>query len=460
MADILSAKMLREERAPLAVQIKDLNDKAQAEQRAFNAEEEAKWDALNRDYNLLTSRIGMAERAEQIILEQVTPIDQQRSADGQQRGVIPGRENFDGRQTNVEDAESRANASNPGAPSEEQRALAIQGWMRAQRGMDLRPEHARACELTGIRPHMNQLDLGLRRDSYANVRREFRSLSAQTGATGNFTINQGFVNNLEMALLQFGGMRQVSDVMRTSQGNDMPWPTSNDSSNKGVLVGESTNPSTLDPTFGQTVFRAYKWSSKFILVPYELLEDSAFDLASTLGTMLGERLGRIQNQHFTTGTSVGQPNGVVTAATTFAAAAAASISFDDIIGLQHSVDPAYRNGAAFMCHDTILGTIRKLKDGQGRYLWSSGTQVGAPDTINGAPIITNQDMASSIASAAKTLLYGQFSKYKIRDVGEIRLRRLVERYADVDQEGFVAFARGDGNLLDAGTRPVKVLAHP
>ncbi len=447
MADLITEKQLREERAPLAHQIRELNDKAQAEQRSFTSEEEVNWGKMNRDYDLLSKRIEMAQRAEQIIMEQAAPIESL----GEKRQEVPGRENFDGRKH--QETELRKTDGN----TEEQRALAIQGWMRAQEGMDLKPEHQRACELTGIRPHRKDLDISLRRD-YKNVKQEFRSLSAQGGERGQFLT--GFTNSLEMALLQFGGVRQVADVMRTTEGNDMPWPTSNDTSNKGVLIGENVpQATTTDPTFGKTIFRAYKWSSKMVLVPHELLEDSAFDLASILGAMLGERLGRIQNEHFTTGTSAGQPNGIVTAATTTSAASASAISFDDIITLQHSVDPAYRNGSVFMCHDTILATIRKIKDGQGRYLWSSGTALGAPDTINGATIINNQDMDSTISSGKKTLLYGQFSKYKIRDVGEIRLRRLVERYADSDQEGFVAFARGDGNLLDAGTHPVKVLVH-
>jgi HK97 family phage major capsid protein len=69
----------------------------------------------------------------------------------------------------------------------------------------------------------------------------------------------------------------------------------------------------------------------------------------------------------------------------------------------------------------------------------------------------NNDMASTLVAANKTVLFGDFSKYIVRRVRSIRLRRLVERYADTDQEGFVAFVRADGGLLDAGTHPVKYL---
>jgi HK97 family phage major capsid protein len=103
--------------------------------------------------------------------------------------------------------------------------------------------------------------------------------------------------------------------------------------------------------------------------------------------------------------------------------------------------------------------LRKLKDGNGRYLWQDNQQDGEPSRLHGRPITINQDMDSTIAAAKKTLLYGQLSKYKIRSVGGVRLYRLQERFRDNDEDGFIAFIREDGNLLDAGTKPVKVLLH-
>ena len=123
-------------------------------------------------------------------------------------------------------------------------------------------------------------------------------------------------------------------------------------------------------------------------------------------------------------------------------------------------DPAYRAGSIYMAHDTVISALRLVKDGQGRPIWTSGAQAGVPDTINGKMIVTNNDMASTLTSGSKSLAFGDFSKYKIRDVNGVRLVRLNERFADADQIAFVAFARGDGNLLNAGVAPIKVLTHP
>jgi HK97 family phage major capsid protein len=174
--------------------------------------------------------------------------------------------------------------------------------------------------------------------------------------------------------------------------------------------------------------------------------------------MLGERLGRITNTKFTTGTGAATPKGIVTCATTFSAATTAIVA-DDLFGLQHAIDPAYRAGASFMMHDSIILAVRKLKDGAGQYLWQSGLTLGVPDKILGWGVTINQDMDSTTTSGKKTVLGGQLSKYKIRTVGDVRMYRLEERYRDTDQDAFIAFTREDGNLLTAGTAPIKVLTH-
>lgn len=456
---ILSAKELREELAPLAGIINELADLAQKEQRVFNAEEQAKWDKVNGEYNRLKNQLDLKARAEALVLEMTQPAENQVINSGASHQV-PGREDYNGRE-----ALERFENAQVQAPTEADHSLALQGWMRARAGMELLPIHAQACQKCKVRPHLEFFDASLRNGSYSAVRNDFRKFrnaqSASDGSLGSYTVAEGFVPRLEIALLQYGGMRQASDVMRTDTGADMPWPTSDDTSNKGAIIGESSVPDTQDVSFGQVIFRAHKWTSKFVKVPFELLEDSAFNLASILGDMLGERLGRIQNEHYTTGTGVGQPMGFVNAAATFTTGVAAgAIDWDDVIGLEHSVDPAYRAGSIYMAHDTVISALRLVKDGQGRPIWTSGAQAGVPDTINGKMIVTNNDMASTLTSGSKSLAFGDFSKYKIRDVNGVRLVRLNERFADADQIAFVAFARGDGNLLNAGVAPIKVLTHP
>lgn len=447
----LTAKQYREDRAPVAHKIREMADLVNAEGRDFTAEEQGTWDALNADYDKYTRSIELAERAETVTFEQEALIEETRKSASKQ---LPGRDDVSHRETTIEKRGEREEVT------EEHRSLALSGWMRAKYDLPLEERHKKACELVGIQPHaQREYQLSFRTGDYNQVRRECRALSGVTDTAGAYTIPKGFVNNLETAMLAFGGMRQVADVLRTAEGNDLPWPTSDDTSNEGVRIGENTTVSEQDISFGAVVFQAYKYSSKLVKVPRELLEDSAIDIAAYIGTQLGERIGRITNREFTTGSGAAQPKGIVTAsALGVTAASATAITADELIDLVHSIDPSYRSqGCGWMMHDGVLKAIRKLKDGNGQYLWQPGMTAGQPDMLFNFPITINQHMQSSVASATKTVLFGLLSKYKIRDVAGFRLRRLEERYADADQEGFLAFSRHDGNLLDAGTNPVKHL---
>jgi HK97 family phage major capsid protein len=132
------------------------------------------------------------------------------------------------------------------------------------------------------------------------------------------------------------------------------------------------------------------------------------------------------------------------------------------VDLVHSVDPAYRVNARFMMNDATLKTIKKIKvlqysgDTTGVPLWSPSLVAGQPDTILGYPFVINQSMASP-GSSAKKVIFGDLSKYIIRDVRDFTLLRLDERFAELGQVAFLAFSRHDGDLLDAGTDPVKYM---
>ncbi len=279
---------------------------------------------------------------------------------------------------------------------------------------------------------------------------------AQTVTTsgGGYLIPTDLQKSIEKIMLYFGPMwdGMVTRELPTEMGNPLTIPTNDDTTNTGRLLAINTAVTTTDLVFGQVQLDAYKYSSDQLLVPFELLEDSAVPLDMFLFDELGERLGRILNTHLTTGTGSGQPNGAVTAsAAGVTSAAAGAITRSDIIGLVHSVDRAYRNGpkVGFMFHDNILAAIKKLAIGSGddRPLWTPSMREGEPDRLEGFPYWINNDMVSTIATTNKTMLFGNFDKYIVRKVGQMRLYRLEERYRDTDQTGFIAFMRADGELL-------------
>lgn len=283
---------------------------------------------------------------------------------------------------------------------------------------------------------------------------EARAHSTTTDSEGGYLVPTDLLNEIEVALLAFGGVREVARVIRTESGNQLDLPTVNDTGNPGSIAAENGAVSETDITFGVKNLNAYKVSSDLVKIPFELLQDSDFNLAQLLGEILGERIARKAGALYTTGTGSSQPNGVVTAsATGVTAAGVAAITADEVISVFHSLGRAYRRNGTWMFNDTTAQLLRKLKDSDNQYIWQPGLQAGQPDILLGRPVVINDDMASPAASA-KSILFGDFSRYWIRDVGGVRLRRLNERFADNDQIGFVGFLRTDGELANAGTNPL------
>jgi len=281
--------------------------------------------------------------------------------------------------------------------------------------------------------------------------------SVGTTTAGGFTVPDESMKAIEDAQLAHGGMRAVSQVVPTGTGADLPFPTSNDTGETGEIIAENTAQNEQDIVFGQLILQAYMYSSKIVLVSLQLLQDSSVNLDSFVFGKLGTRVARITNTHFTTGTGSSQPKGVVVGSTlgkTGAGGQTTTVIYDDLVDLEHSVDSVYRQGANWMFNDSTLKAIKKLKDGNGLPLWSAGLAVREPDTILGYKYQINNDVAV-MAASAKSILFGNFSKYLIRDVTGTTVLRLTERYAEKLQVGFIAFSRHDGDLLDAGTNPIK-----
>jgi HK97 family phage major capsid protein len=281
--------------------------------------------------------------------------------------------------------------------------------------------------------------------------KEYRGTSPQstTAALGGYTIPTGFMPELEKDMESYSGILQAARVVRTASGNVMYWPTVDDTASTATLVAEGSGTTVADVTFAQKQLDSYTYRS-LAQVSEELLQDSAFSMEQILRDLFAERFGRAMNSALTTGTGSSQPNGVVTATSAGKTAASATeITFDEVIDLVHSVDPAYRTNAAFMFHDNVLAHLKKISIGSSdaRPLWMPSYVAGQPDRIDGYRYYINQGMDSSINASSKLMLFGDFSKYIVRMVRELEIRRLNERYAESLLVGFIGFMRFDGELI-------------
>jgi HK97 family phage major capsid protein len=294
--------------------------------------------------------------------------------------------------------------------------------------------------------------------------------AAFPGTAAGFFVPASFEARVEGAMKDYGPMLALASNIDTVRGGPLAYPTDNDTQTAGEQLGEGTQVTTADIPLSSTVFSAYQYSSRMVKMSMELIQDSGIDIESYLADKFGQRFGRVLNPLLTNGSGTGQPKGVMTglpASVTAtgsasddgsAATGGTSIGSDDLFALVHSVDPVYRRDGSFTMHDNTLLAIQKLKDKQGRplKLWHPEPVNGSQGHIFGKGVWTNPDMAT-IAVNAVTVAFGDFSKYAVRRAGAMHIQRISERYAEYGQVGFIAWARRDGALLDAGTHPVKGL---
>ena len=324
-------------------------------------------------------------------------------------------------------------------------------------------------------------DNALNAAEWAAVR---NTMSTTTNSEGGHTVPASISSTIYDAMKAYGAMRVVADVIRTQDGRALSFPSSDGTAEVGEIIAQNTTASSSDPSFGTVALNVYKYSSKIIAAPIELIQDSTIDIEAFIRNRAAQRLGRIGNQHFTTGTGSSQPTGIAASAgagKTGATGQTGTIIFDDLIDMIHSVDPAYRSTrSAFMTNDGLVKVIRKLKDSQNRPLWvpsfergivagvgvsSDGGYAGNSqtaaipfDTLLGYPLYINNDIAAPAASA-KSLFFGDFSYYKIRDAMDVSMFRFTDSaYTKLGQVGFLAWARMGGNLVD--TAAVKAYTHP
>ena len=283
---------------------------------------------------------------------------------------------------------------------------------------------------------------------------EVRAQTAGTTTAGGYTVPTELASFIEKAMIATGPMYDSSlfTVINTTGGNTFNIPTVDDTSVSAVAHTEGgtvTDDGGADVTFGQKTLGAYASNTEWVRWSTELANDSILNVGSLLGELLGERLGRIANSKLTTGSGSSDVEGIVTnSAAGKTAAAVAAVTADEIIDLLHSVDPAYRSSpsTAIMMNDSTLAAVRKLKDGQGNYLWAMGNyQAGVPQNILGYNVVVNQAM-DSLAAAKKVMLFGDMSKFYVRKVGGPSLFVARERFAP--DYGILGYIRFDGVLTN------------
>jgi len=391
---------LRQKRAALVNQAREILDRAEKEERNLTADEEQQYDRIMNDVEALRKEIERKER--------------------------------------LHDAERELNQS-----------LGVIAGGRIQPGANGEPANLRASKeyreafWTALKAGRNALTA----DQYRMLQApEIKNLVIGTDAAGGYLVPDEFERTLVQKLEEQNVMRQLATVITTASGT-REIPVEADYGTASWL-GETAQYQESDATFSQVTLSAYKLGT-IIKVSEELLNDSAFNIDNYVASAFARRFAKAEEAAFVNGDGSGKPTGVVQSAEegkVGAAGQTTSVTAEDLFDLYHALRRPYRRNATWLMADSTAKAVRKLKDNDGQYLWQPGLQAGQPDVLLGRPVAISDDVPA-MAAGAKSILFGDFSYYWIADrVGRV-MQRLDELYAATGQVGYRMYQRVDGKLI-------------
>ncbi len=414
MPDKTYAEILTEKRQNIWHQTKELLDGAKAEERGLTAEEQQTYDRLNADLTDLRSQIDKIVQGDQA----------QKDAEESLRKLA----DFP---VNPQHAEQRAGRN-------------LDTELRQMFKGEIRPPEIQV----GLAQAMALYSKESRAAWMAEQQRT--ALNIGTGSAGGNLVPTGFYDTLVRHLIADSAIIAAgATVLHTGNGENIQVPTTT-AYTTGTLTAEAAQLTESEPAFAQRTLGAFKYGA-IMKATHELLEDSAFPLVPFLADQGAEGVVNTLGTDLVTGNGSSKPRGIVLDATSGVTGGTGQVgvpSVDEMIQLEYSVLAKYRRNAAWLMNDSTVGKIRQLKASTaGTYLWQPSLTAGTPDNFDGYPIHTDPNVAAT-ALNAKSVLFGDFSKYFVRIVNTVRFERSDEFLFDTDVVAFRCIIRADGALID------------
>ena len=306
------------------------------------------------------------------------------------------------------------------------------------------------------KPGMNEeLKTGRASDTYKKamlnaLRSNFRQVSniLQEGndSSGGYLVPDEYDARLIQGLTDENILRKLGTVIKTSGQHKINIAGTKPAA---AWVDEGEPLSFGDATFNQINLDAHKLHVA-VKVTEELLYDNAFGLENYLIDQFAKALANAEEDAFLNGNGEGKPLGIFASTgggeVAVTTASSTAITYDEIVNLVYSLKRPYRKNAKFILNDQTIATLRKLKDGNGQYIWQPALQAGEPDRLLGYEVLTSA-YVPTIAAGAPVIAFGDFSYYNIGDRGVRSFAELKELFAGNGMIGFVAKERVDGKLV-------------
>ncbi len=229
-------------------------------------------------------------------------------------------------------------------------------------------------------------------------------------------------------------MRGLARIVTLTSGDTLKLLVGQGGANAGWVSEREARPETATPKLSEIALSSGEIYAN-VAATQRVLDDPQFDIAQWIADESNIAFSEAEGAAFITGDGTGKPKGFLDYAKVangsyawgklgfVASGNAGALTGDGLIDFYHGLKSGYRTGAAFIMSDATVAAVRKLKDGQGNYLWQPSVVVDVPPTLLGKPVVTDDNMPQ-IAGNAFPIAFGNWQRgYTILDRFGTRILR-------------------------------------
>ena len=310
-------------------------------------------------------------------------------------------------------------------------------------------------------PHQKAFAAYLRRGDDSGLRSlALEEKAMASGTDGGYLAAPTISETVQAVLRTTGSIRSLATVVQVEASS---YEVLMDKSDIGAgWASEVTSTAETDTPQVEKISIALHELAAMPKATQRLLDDASFDLESWLAERIAEKFARAEAAAFINGSGLDKPRGILNVpmaphatateaqvgfvttgvAGDFAAAAPANA----LIDIVYALGAGYRANATWIMNSRLAGMVRRMRDGDGRYLWSDGLAAGEPARLLGYPVLICEDMPGP-ASGAKTVAFGDFRQaYTIAERPDLRILR--DPYSAKPHVLFYATKRVGGGITD------------
>lgn len=321
-----------------------------------------------------------------------------------------------------------------------------------------RPVLAQAAEADA--PHQKAFDMYLRSgddDALRGLELEGKALNTAVAADGGYLVDPETSATIMSVLNSSASIRSIANVVQV-ESTSFDVLIDHTDVGHGWATETGTVAESDTPSLDRIAIPLHELSA-LPKASQRLLDDSAFDVEAWLAGRIADKFARAEAAAFISGDGVDKPTGFLTYTTvpddTWSwgnlgyVVTGADGSFSDadaIIDLTYALGARYRANGSFVMNSKTAGAVRKLKDADGRFLWSDGLAAGEPARLMGYPVVIAEDMPD-IASDAFAIAFGDFAAgYTVAERPDMRILR--DPFSAKPHVLFYATKRVGGDVSD------------